>query len=44
MERICPHGIGHPDPDDMTEDTVHGVTGAAPHQEAAMDKPVRFEA
>lgn len=27
MERICPHGIGHPDPDDMTEDTVHGCDG-----------------
>jgi hypothetical protein len=24
MERICPHGVGHPDPDDLTEDTVHG--------------------
>lgn len=27
MERICPHGIGHPDPDDITEDTVHGCDG-----------------
>lgn len=24
MERICPHGCGHPDPDDPTEDRVHG--------------------
>ena len=24
MERICPHGIGHPDPDDLSEDKVHG--------------------
>jgi hypothetical protein len=24
MERICPHGIGHPDPDDINPDTVHG--------------------
>lgn len=24
MERICPHGIGHPDPDDPFADPVHG--------------------
>ena len=25
MERICPHGVGHPDPDDwQNTDTVHG--------------------
>lgn len=32
MERICPHGIGHPDPDDIsvingTDDGVHGCDG-----------------
>lgn len=28
MERICPHGIGHPDPDDvMNTNTVHGCDG-----------------
>ena len=27
VERICPHGIGHPDPDDQTSDTVHGCDG-----------------
>jgi len=27
MERICPHGTGHPDPDDLNEDTVHGCDG-----------------
>jgi len=27
MERLCPHGIGHPDPDDITTDTVHGCDG-----------------
>ena len=27
MERICPHGIGHPDPDDPTEDRIHGCDG-----------------
>lgn len=27
MERICPHGIGHPDPDDLTTDRVHGCCG-----------------
>lgn len=26
-ERICPHGVGHPDPDDPTEDTIHGCDG-----------------
>lgn len=24
MERTCSHGVGHPDPDDPTLDTVHG--------------------
>lgn len=27
MERICPHGIGHPDPDDPTTDRIHGCDG-----------------
>jgi hypothetical protein len=27
MERICPHGIGHPDPDDPTTDKIHGCDG-----------------
>jgi hypothetical protein len=32
MERICDHGIGHPDPDDLawrrrTNQPVHGVHG-----------------
>lgn len=27
MERTCPHGVGHPDPDDITEDTTHGCDG-----------------
>lgn len=27
MERTCPHGVGHPDPDDISEDTVHGCDG-----------------
>ena len=27
MERICPHGIGHPDPDDPTENRIHGCDG-----------------
>ena len=27
MERICPHGIGHPDPDDPNPDRVHGCDG-----------------
>lgn len=32
MERICPHGVGHPDPDDLAFDSsnargVHGCDG-----------------
>lgn len=27
MERICPHGIGHPDPDDISTDKIHGCDG-----------------
>lgn len=27
MERICPHDIGHPDPDDITTDRIHGCDG-----------------
>lgn len=40
MERICPHGIGHPDPDDLahlervgrTGEGVHGCDGCC-HEE-----------
>lgn len=27
MERICPHGVGHPDPDDLSPDKTHGCDG-----------------
>ena len=27
IERICPHGIGHPDPDDPFAPSVHGCDG-----------------
>jgi len=27
IERICPHGIGHPDPDDCAIDRSHGCDG-----------------
>jgi hypothetical protein len=27
MERVCPHGVGHPDPDEINPDTVHGCCG-----------------
>ena len=27
MERICAHGVGHPDPDDPTTDKTHGCDG-----------------
>lgn len=34
-ERTCPHGIGHPDPDDPSTDTVHGCDGCCTPPEAA---------
>lgn len=27
MERLCPHGVGHPDPDDGRAHSVHGCDG-----------------
>jgi hypothetical protein len=27
MERTCPHGVGHPDPDDICKDLSHGCDG-----------------
>jgi hypothetical protein len=27
MERMCPHGVGHPDPDCREADPVHGCDG-----------------
>lgn len=27
MERLCPHGVGHPDPDDTNPDHIHGCDG-----------------
>lgn len=43
MERLCPHGVGHPDPDDLayhakrgeTWQSVHGCDGCCVAQEAA---------
>jgi hypothetical protein len=33
-ERICPHGVGHPDPDDIfAQDHVHGCDGCCQEQE-----------
>lgn len=28
MERICPHGIGHPDPDDVAYLAMRGLLGS----------------
>jgi hypothetical protein len=36
IERICEHGVGHPDPDDRNEDTVHGCDGCC---RAVVDTP-----
>jgi len=45
MERICPHGIGHPDPDDlnfkyrkygkieMKYEAIHGCDGCCAHND-----------
>jgi hypothetical protein len=27
IERTCPHGVGHPDPDEIFLDAVHGCDG-----------------
>jgi hypothetical protein len=27
MERMCSHGMGHPDPDDIIQNTIHGCDG-----------------
>ena len=27
VERVCDHGIGHPDPDDRSRDKIHGCDG-----------------
>ena len=27
MERRCSHGVGHPDPDEISDDEVHGCDG-----------------
>ena len=32
-ERVCPHGIGHPDPDDPATDRVHGCHGCCTNPE-----------
>lgn len=34
MERICSHGIGHPDPDDINAHPIHGCDGCCGPQEA----------
>lgn len=37
MERICSHGIGHPDPDDMFADGVHGCDGCCNEKQVATE-------
>ena len=32
MERICEHGVGHPDPDDPATDRFHGCDGCCGEQ------------
>lgn len=40
MERICPHGIGHPDPDCMNAimDNVHGCDGCCQSPETEYER------
>lgn len=33
MERICEHGVGHPDPDDISLDRIHGCDGCCIRKE-----------
>lgn len=47
MERMCPHGIGHPDPDDLKVKSsryegVHGCDGCCSGRESA-DKASKEE-
>lgn len=38
MERICPHGVGHPDPDDEHADPIHGCDGCCnPYPKASTE-------
>lgn len=40
MERLCEHGIGHPDPDDINPNVIHGCDGCcAPPREALWKCP-----
>lgn len=40
MERICSHGVGHPDPDDsMTKDRTHGCDGCCIGGEEPVEVP-----
>ena len=36
MERICPHGVGHPDPDDLNPDSTHGCDGCCSQRREVM--------
>jgi hypothetical protein len=33
FERLCPHGVGHPDPDDENADPIHGCDGCCTAKE-----------
>lgn len=35
MERLCSHGVGHPDPDDLYETLIHGCDGCCKPPEVA---------
>lgn len=45
MERICPHGVGHPDPDESAiTDRVHGCDGCCSDALAGVDQMAELRA
>ena len=40
MERICEHGVGHPDPDEINPKVVHGCDGCCIDW---LDEPILVE-
>ena len=40
MERVCPHGVGHPDPDDLSFRAIHGDQDATHGCDGCCTDPV----
>lgn len=43
MERICPHGIGHPDPDEILPHLIHGCDGCCAPAEPELEAELIVE-